>query len=329
MPKLSDIRKETHFKKGNSDLPKLRKWADVPALLDRLGIEYKRSGQELKACCPSKAHDDKNPSWSIRDERGDESNGLFRCYSCKWSGDIFKLVCEVKGCSFAESVKIVKGEGSDAIDVSIELTVDVNAEMGFRDYWPNSISIPGGVEEIVKGSKCCDYLFSRGVRWNDIQRFGLMDWKWKRRVFVPLFFQGYMISWLARTYVDDEIKVLNQPGKNGGIKWGLFGMNLLNRTNQVIHLTEGWVDAIRIYQAGFPNVLAVCGSMLTEEKIKQLTWVRKIVYWPDGDVPGQKFSLEVRNWFYSFADVEFVEIEDGFDPGDYTSFELQQLTRHR
>lgn len=328
MPKMTNIFDTKRRKnRGGVDASETRKQIDVSELLSRLGIEYKENGQELLAKCPNKNHEDNNPSWSIHNELGDNSNGLFYCYSCKWSGDVFKLIMEVLGCSFSESLKFVQGKDFGKSD-DIESSVNVNTE-NYRTYWPKPIQIPKGVVEVEYESKCFQYLFSRGIYWDDIQRFGLMDWTWKRRVFVPLHFRGYLISWLARSYNGDDRKVLNMPGRNG-IKWAFFGTNFLKKENTTIYLTEGWVDAIRLHQAGFQNVVAVCGSVLSEEKIKQLTWVRDVIYWADGDNPGRKFATEVKNWFSAFADVVVVECDEGKDPADYSIDELtKKLTREK
>ncbi len=324
MPKITDIQKVRSFQRKN-DASKFRKMADIPEVLNRLGIEYKQNGQELLARCPNKLHDDSNPSWSIRDERGSDSNGLFFCYSCKWAGDVFKLIREVKGFQFFDALNFLRSEDCGIVDQEIEMEVDVNVN-GFREYWPRAIQIPKGVVEIKEESRCYEYLLSRGIFWGDIQRFQLKDWKWKRRVFVPLSFRKYMISWLARTYNNDARKVLNKPGKSG-VRWALFGTEFLDKTNLTIHLTEGWIDAIRLHQAGFQNVIAVCGSSFSEEKIKQLTWVRKVVYWADGDKAGRNFAMEVRNWFTTFAEVFVIELDEGKDPADYTTSELRQKTK--
>jgi DNA primase len=326
MPKINDFKKERSGK-GNFDASKLRKWVDISDMLSRLGIEFKQNGSELIARCPNKLHDDKNPSWSIRDERGNESNGLFFCYSCKWGGDVFKLIQEVKGCSFFEALEFVRSKKGDIVNVEVEMEIDIDVNAGFRDYWPKPIQIPKGVVEIKRDSKCYEYLSSRGIQWGDIQRYGLQDWKWKRRVFVPLKLHRYLVSWLARTYNDDERKVLNRPGKDG-TKWALFGTEFLDKTNLTIHLTEGWIDAIRLHQGGYQNAIAVCGSTLSEEKIKQLTWVRKVIYWADGDKAGRRFAMEVRNWFTTFAEVFVIELDEGKDPADHSTGELRQKTKN-
>jgi len=325
MPKMSNMKHESgvHFRKSNVE--NVRKWIDVSSILDLLEIKVHRNGNELLARCPNKNHEDRTPSWGIHDERGTALNGIFHCHSCKWSGDIFKLIMEIKNCSFPEALKIASGERIVAsVEADVEMSVDVG-KLKVRSYWPVEIRLPKGVEEIKEVGSCRDYLESRDIFQSDIDRFGLMDWKWKRRIFVPLFFRGKMVSWLARTYVDDERKVLNQPGR-GKTNWAMFGTNLFDTTKKIVNLTEGWVDAIRLHQAGFFNVTAVCGSTLTEEKIKQLTWAEKVRYWTDDDKAGKKFSKEVKNWFSKHAIVEVINLGDGRDPAECSIDELMQST---
>ena len=53
--------------------------------------------QAHKFLCPF--HDSKNPSLSAKD-------GGIRCWSCSWSGDIFKFVQETQGVSIGDALRI-------------------------------------------------------------------------------------------------------------------------------------------------------------------------------------------------------------------------------
>jgi hypothetical protein len=73
----------------------VRPEVDAPALLDRLGISYRRKGRALLAPCPLPGHDEKEPSWSIRDEPGEEKHGAHYCFGCARGGGPADLVAAV------------------------------------------------------------------------------------------------------------------------------------------------------------------------------------------------------------------------------------------
>lgn len=73
-------------------------------LQKEFGVELRRAGSGLECRCPF--HDERTPSFSIRD--GIEGDFGY-CFGCSWSGDIFKLWMESRGCSFPDAVKALAG----------------------------------------------------------------------------------------------------------------------------------------------------------------------------------------------------------------------------
>ncbi|RKZ03492.1 hypothetical protein DRQ25_17720, partial [Candidatus Fermentibacteria bacterium] len=106
--------------------------------------------------------------------------------------------------------------------------------------------------------------------------------------------------------------------------WAMFGYDFLDRERKIIHLSEGWISAIRIYQAGFSNSIATCGSNLTEEQIFDLHSFRKIVVWQEGDLAGRNYSKQVEGWFRGKR-VIVVRLPEGKDPADFLTLELRKL----
>lgn len=61
---------------------------DVPLMLERLDIKARRigDGRRLAASCPSPEHNDKAPSWFIRDNPGEPHHGSHKCQGCGFGG---------------------------------------------------------------------------------------------------------------------------------------------------------------------------------------------------------------------------------------------------
>ncbi len=77
-------------------------------LLRHFGIElerehFNRAGDELMALCPF--HEEKNPSFSLNVEKG-----VFICFGCGESGNIFHLIEHVTGLSYNEICKAIGGD---------------------------------------------------------------------------------------------------------------------------------------------------------------------------------------------------------------------------
>ena len=73
------------------------------SLVDVVGqyLELKQKGDgEWLGLCPF--HEDNNPSMFVNDQKG-----VFNCFSCRASGDVFKFVMESEGLSFAQAVQVL------------------------------------------------------------------------------------------------------------------------------------------------------------------------------------------------------------------------------
>jgi hypothetical protein len=62
--------------------------------IESLGYSTRRSGSEWKILCPF--HDDHRPSMGINPHKGG-GNGIFKCFSCGWGGDVFDFVGQAHG----------------------------------------------------------------------------------------------------------------------------------------------------------------------------------------------------------------------------------------
>ncbi len=81
------------------DIERIREKTDLAELAAEV-TKVKRSGRSVMAVCPF--HQEKTPSLSI-----DAARGLFHCFGCGKSGDIFGWVQETQNLDFRESVEML------------------------------------------------------------------------------------------------------------------------------------------------------------------------------------------------------------------------------
>ena len=81
------------------DIERIRDKTDLAELASEV-TKVKRSGRTVMAVCPF--HQEKTPSLSI-----DPARGLFHCFGCGKSGDIFGWVQETQSLDFRESVELL------------------------------------------------------------------------------------------------------------------------------------------------------------------------------------------------------------------------------
>ena len=64
-------------------------------------------------------------------------------------------------------------------------------------------------------------------------------------------------------------------------------------------MVEGFFDCLKVYQAGYRNVVALLGASASERQCELLdTYFRELVVMLDGDEPGRRASqkLAARRW---------------------------------
>lgn len=73
---------------------------DKPNILSVVGerVELRKAGKEFVARCPF--HADKTPSFSVNEDKG-----VFHCFGCGESGDVFDFVMKLDSVSFAQAAK--------------------------------------------------------------------------------------------------------------------------------------------------------------------------------------------------------------------------------
>ena len=79
----------------------IKKYVDIVDLFLHFGITLTKKGKSYVAKCPW--HNDTNPSLSV-----DRGKGVYNCFGCGESGDIFTLTEKMKGCDFKGAVKYLK-----------------------------------------------------------------------------------------------------------------------------------------------------------------------------------------------------------------------------
>lgn len=79
----------------------IKKGVDIVALFRHFGVSLAKKGKGYMGKCPW--HDDSTPSLSV-----DNDKGLYNCFGCGESGDIFTLTAKMKGLAFRESVAYLK-----------------------------------------------------------------------------------------------------------------------------------------------------------------------------------------------------------------------------
>jgi DNA primase len=129
-------------------------------------------------------------------------------------------------------------------------------------------------------------LFSRDQSGRPYDRF-------RRRVMFPIANEsGKIVAFGGRAIGDDLPKYLNSPEtpiySKSNVLYHLDRAKESLRQRDFAVLVEGYMDAIAVAIAGVSNVVASCGTSLTESQVKLITrFTRRIIVNYDPDTAGQ------------------------------------------
>ena len=111
----------------------------------------------------------------------------------------------------------------------------------------------------------------------------------------------------------------------------LFNLNSAKKHGGKIIVCESSFDAIRISQAGFPNVVATLGAHLSKEQINLLNkYASTIIIMTDNDEAGRKLgdniakALPNKNILWALNDYDEVYPNGAKDAGDMTDLEIRR-----
>ena len=171
------------------------------------------------------------------------------------------------------------------------------------------------------------------------QEDGTLVDKFRERVMFPIHsVSGRVIAFSGRTLkADNPAKYVNSPEteiyiKSRNLLGIYFAKSEIARQDRCI-LVEGNVDVVMMHQMGITNVVASCGTSLTEEQIRLIKkFTENITIMYDGDKAGLHAALRAIGLILKEGmNPRVVFLPDGDDPDSYsrkhTLEEIQEFIR--
>jgi len=273
---------------------------DIEAVLSQLDLVYETRGHEASALCPMHkkrtGKSDNSPSWWINIE-----TGMHNCFSCHYKGNVVQLVCDVKE-FYIKSWGDLVDYDYVAANGWLASVSDISVEKMFERLK----SLPNRIERYEKPVEMSEARLAVFVEPPEDQLAS--------RHVSPESAKAYEIMWDARTC--SWIFPFRDPETNKLMGWqekGTLNRTFMNRPpglarsrtlfglpqlrDDVVYLVESPLDCARLYTAGYPGALAVCGSTIKEEQVKLIRSSSKIIAAFDNpkiDQAGKKVSDDIR-----------------------------------
>lgn len=311
-----------------------------------------KKGNELRGPCMF--HEDTTPSFSANTEKN-----VFKCFGCKVGGDIYAFVMEKEGIEEGANKRGVRQAAllidewfpesrNENADVSIPaMSLDSKAKPSKLAKEKKEKEAEKGEDEPVNAPLSFalqkldhehPYLIEeRNFLPETTRYFGVGFCESKRglmagRIAIPIHNEfGDLVAYAGRW-----------PGNEPPEGEGKYKLPPRFHKSQVVYnldkaqeyaadgliLVEGFFDVMRLYQAGFPNAVALMGSAMSAEQERLLIAMvgkqGRITLAFDGDEAGQAGSADALSRLVNHIFVRVVDLE-GKQPDQVEETELHNL----
>jgi len=209
-------------------------------------------------------HHDKNPSMTV-----DLEKNTYYCHACGAYGGHINAISEIEGCSELEATLIFLKIKRDEYVTSLtnNLNLHYRPRVPFwkgiksaKFYFEKSIPVDWHIEDH-------DYMFKRGFTANTLNETNIrMTYDSKYKIVCPITENGHFRGYVKRRTdgVDSVRKYLfNEGFKNSITMQG-------NYYKDWVVVTEGYMDWLKLKQAGFSNSVAILKWKASKMQIKKL-----------------------------------------------------------
>ena len=313
-------------------------------------LSLKKQGKSYFGLCPF--HNEKSPSFSVSFEKQ-----IYYCFGCGAAGNVITFVMQMEHYDFPEAIKFLAERVNYDLPESNNPETQKKIAYKKKLLKINVEAAKFFYKNLIQSKECLNYLSKRGIENRTIKKFGLgyadgnliahlknlgydendlitcgltyknkfnqlID-KFLCRIMFPIFDVHNKVIAFGGRVINDALKpkYLNSPETVLFIKSaGLYNLNLACKSGQKeLILTEGYMDTISLYQAGFKNVCAALGTAFS---IKQAGLIKNyfdsVILLFDNDEAGKKAITRAIDILDKMdLNIKILLLENAKDPDEY------------
>jgi DNA primase len=302
--------------------------AHIKSIIKSIGLEVVgETNNDFLCYCPfhSNRH---TSSFSVSREKG-----AFICFNpaCGEAGTLVELIKRVMDKNDFQAMRFISAKESEALDNFEELLSDAMEDKPkfeeFSEEILNRLHL-----DLFNSKEAMGYLESRGIDKESMQYFKLGYSSSMNMVVTPVHsVDAIPIGIVGRSIEGKSFKNSTNLPKSKT----LFNVHNAKKVGDQVIVVESNFDAIRIHQAGFPNVVATLGGFLSTEQHNILNrYFNKIIIMTDSDTAGRELgksiSNKLRNKDILWASHSYGKIypHDAKDAGDMTEEEIVKCIKN-
>ena len=332
-------------------IDEIRNSNDIVDIISQYVI-LKRSGRNFFGLCPF--HKEKTPSFSVSPDKQ-----IFHCFGCGAGGNVIHFISKIENVDFKESLEILADRAgiklptlennvdSKRLELK-EKVYEINKLVAM--YYHETLYKPQAkpAQEYVKKRKldnkalkefCIGYAENANVLYKLLKEKGFTEEeilasdlvikkgnnyvdRFKNRLIFPIqdirnrfiAFGGRVLDNSLPKYINSPENIVYSKARN------LYGLNVAKNTKtRKLIIVEGYMDTVSLHQRGIDNVVASCGTALTEAQGRLLRkYAEKVIISYDSDTAGQAATLRGLEILNNLGcDIRILQMEGAKDPDEY------------
>ena len=303
--------------------------ADLRSILHSCGIEIiSQTGSDFLCLCPFH-HNTDSPAFAIS-----YSKGLYICYNqyCNASGTVLDLVMQLTKRNNYEALRFISSNKlSEAELLEEELKDLLDDKPEFVEYSQSEIdTLHNNLINHMPAGK--EYFMSRHINEEAMEYFKLGYSHKQQMVVVPLHSpDGIPVGLIGRSIQGKQFKNTPNLPRNKT----MFNSHRAKREGGTIIIVESSFDAIRLWQAGFPNAVATLGGSISDTNLQYLNkYASTIILMTDNDRAGKALGTTIasklnrKNVLWAKYNHDVMYPREAKDVGDLTNEEIKQCIKN-
>ena len=336
-----------------------KKWVDFKSVKSAVSMEavlthyavkvYRANKDHVRGKCPLLTHTSPTSKLSFvvnttKNVWSCKSDSCVAAREGKTGGNVLDFVAVMEKCSIREAAeKLASWFGVQAEIPLVPKAAAEAPEEGIKPA-PAPLAKPPSVESpkdegqnaplkftLKRVDPAHPYLMHRGITGETATLFGVGffpgNGSMKGRAVIPVENEkGELVAYVGRATGEEEPKYKFPAGfKKTLVLYNLVRALKAPAPRRVV-IVEGFFDTMKVYQAGFPYVVGLMGSTLSEVQEKLLAEnFREAVLLFDGDDAGRAASLEIAPRLARKMFVRAVDLSVGAQPDRFSSEEIKAI----
>ena len=300
----------------------------IKSILRSIGLELVgETGNDFLCYCPfhSNRH---TSSFSVSREKG-----AFICFnpSCGEAGTLQELVKRVLNKNDFQAMRFISSKEAESLENFDDMLSEAMEDKPVFKEFSEDI-LKKLYTDLITTTAGKEYFKSRGINQQSVIDFGLGYSSNMNMVTVPVHSpDGMAIGIVGRSIEGKSFKNSTNLPKSKT----LFNIHRAKKIGDHVIVVESSFDAIRVHQAGFPNVVATLGGFLSKEQHGLLNrHFNKITVMTDADQAGRDLGksivakLKFKDLLWASHEYGKIYPHDAKDAGDLTDEEIKACIKN-